>query len=40
MRNPGAILETGASLLDFTQPVALMLMGIMGHFTDDEAIRS
>ncbi|HYY18895.1 MAG TPA: SAM-dependent methyltransferase, partial [Streptosporangiaceae bacterium] len=21
----------------FTQPVALMLMGIMGHFTDDEA---
>jgi hypothetical protein len=22
---------------DFTQPVALMLMGIMGHFTDDEA---
>ena len=37
IRNPGAILDTAASLLDFKQPVALMLMGIMGHFTDDEA---
>ena len=37
IRNPEAILETAAGLLDFTQPVALMLMGIMGHFTDDEA---
>ena len=37
IRNPEAILETAATLLDFTQPVALMLMGIMGHFTDDEA---
>jgi hypothetical protein len=37
IRKPEGILETAAGLLDFTQPVALMLMGIMGHFTDDEA---
>jgi hypothetical protein len=37
IRNPAAILETAAALLDFKQPIALMLMGIMGHFTDDEA---
>ena len=37
IRNPEGILETAAGLLDFSQPVALMLMGIMGHFTDDEA---
>ena len=30
-------LDAAAGLLDFTQPVALMLMGIMGHFTDEEA---
>ena len=37
IRNPGAILDAAATLLDFKQPIALMLMGIMGHFTDDEA---
>ena len=37
IRNPEGILEAAAGLLDFSQPVALMLMGIMGHFTDDEA---
>ena len=37
IRNPAAILDAAAGVLDFTQPVALMLMGIMGHFTDDEA---
>jgi hypothetical protein len=37
IRNPAAILSAAANLLDFTRPVALMLMGIMGHFTDDEA---
>jgi hypothetical protein len=37
IRNPEGILETAAGLLDFSQPIALMLMGIMGHFTDDEA---
>jgi S-adenosyl methyltransferase len=37
IRNPAGILDTAASVLDFTKPVALMLMGIMGHFIDDEA---
>jgi len=37
IRNPAGILDAAAGLLDFKQPVALMLMGIMGHFTDDEA---
>ena len=37
IRNPDAILDTAAGLLDFKQPIALMLMGIMGHFTDEEA---
>jgi S-adenosyl methyltransferase len=37
IRDPASILVTAAQLLDFTQPIALMLMGIMGHFTDEEA---
>jgi hypothetical protein len=37
IRDPKAILDSAAALLDFTQPVGLMLMGIMGHFTDEEA---
>ena len=37
IRNPDAILDAADGLLDFKQPIALMLMGIMGHFTDDEA---
>ena len=37
IRDPKAILDSAAKLLDFTQPVGLMLMGIMGHFTDEEA---
>jgi hypothetical protein len=37
IRNPEAILQAAAALLDFRRPVALMLMGIMGHFTDAEA---
>jgi hypothetical protein len=35
IRDPAAILAAAA--LDFPRPVALMLMGIMGHFTDSEA---
>jgi hypothetical protein len=35
IRDPAGILAAAA--LDFTRPVALMLMGIMGHFTDSEA---
>jgi S-adenosyl methyltransferase len=37
IRNPAAILAAAAGPLDFTRPIALMLMGIMGHFTDEEA---
>jgi O-methyltransferase involved in polyketide biosynthesis len=35
IRDPDAILAAAA--LDFSRPIALMLMGIMGHFTDAEA---
>jgi hypothetical protein len=37
LRDPAAILDAAADPLDFRRPVALMLMGIMGHFTDEEA---
>ena len=38
LRDPGAILSAAARTLDFTQPVALMLLGILHHITsDDEA---
>jgi S-adenosyl methyltransferase len=37
IRDPAAILDAAAKLLDFKRPIALMLMGIMGHFTDEEA---
>jgi S-adenosyl methyltransferase len=38
LREPGKILEAAAGTLDFGQPVALMLMEILGHVTsDDEA---
>jgi S-adenosyl methyltransferase len=37
LRDPAAILVAAANWLDFAQPIALMLMGIMGHFTDEEA---
>jgi S-adenosyl methyltransferase len=35
--DPERILELAATKLDLSQPVALMLMGIMGHSTDVEA---
>jgi hypothetical protein len=37
LRDPATILAAAAKLLDFSQPIALMLMGIMGHFADEEA---
>jgi hypothetical protein len=40
LREPDKILDAAAKTLDFTQPVALMLMGIMGHVTDDGEARS
>jgi S-adenosyl methyltransferase len=38
LRNPAAILTAATVLLDFTRPVALLLMGILGHFTDEEVL--
>jgi len=38
LRDPGTILREAARTLDFTQPVALLLMGVVNHITDtDEA---
>jgi hypothetical protein len=35
VREPEIILNAAATTLTFTEPIALMLMGIMGHITDD-----
>jgi hypothetical protein len=38
VRNPDKVLQEAARTLDFTQPIALMLLGIMEHIMDsDEA---
>jgi hypothetical protein len=37
LREPAAILAAAMERLDFSQPIALMLMGIMGHIPDAEA---
>ncbi len=34
MRDPGNVLEEAAKWLDLTQPVALTLMGVLGHVID------
>jgi hypothetical protein len=39
-REPEAILAAAANTLDFTQPVAVMLLGILGHFSDDQQVAS
>ena len=40
LHDPETILREAAQTLDFTKPVALMLMGILGHVKDDEEARS
>jgi hypothetical protein len=40
LRDPDTILGAAARTLDFTQPVGLMLLGILGHIEDDEEARS
>ena len=40
LRDPDTILAGAAETLAFDRPVALMLMGIMGHVGDDEEARS
>ncbi|MGH4015503.1 MAG: SAM-dependent methyltransferase [Pseudonocardiaceae bacterium] len=36
LRDPGSIVREAARTLDFTQPIALMLLGIMEHITDND----
>jgi hypothetical protein len=36
MREPGKILQAAAGTLDFSQPVAVLFMGVLGHVTDDD----
>jgi O-methyltransferase involved in polyketide biosynthesis len=40
VRDPDTIVRLAAETLDFSQPVAIMLMGIMGHIGDDNEVRS
>jgi hypothetical protein len=40
MRDPGKILQETARWLDLDQPVALTLMGVLGHVTDYAEARS
>jgi S-adenosyl methyltransferase len=40
LRDPAAILAGAAVTLDFSRPVALMLMEILGHIADDDEARS
>ncbi|MEN3307127.1 MAG: hypothetical protein V7603_3329 [Micromonosporaceae bacterium] len=40
LRDPDKILREAARTLDFTRPVALMLMGILGHIGDYDEARS
>jgi hypothetical protein len=39
-RDPGTIVERAAGTLDFTRPVALMMLGIMGQVPDSDAPES
>jgi len=40
LREPDTIVQAAAKTLDFTQPVALMLLGIVGHIGDYDEARS
>jgi hypothetical protein len=40
LRDPDTILQQAARTLDFSQPVAIMLMGILGHIADDDEAQS
>ncbi|HZA84505.1 MAG TPA: SAM-dependent methyltransferase [Actinomycetes bacterium] len=40
LRDPDRILEAAARTLDLGRPVALMLLGILGHVNDDDEARS
>jgi O-methyltransferase involved in polyketide biosynthesis len=40
LHDPDRILAAAAQTLDFTQPIALMLLGILGHIDDDAEAHS
>jgi S-adenosyl methyltransferase len=40
LRDPDRILEAAVRILDFSRPIALMLMGILGHIGDYGTARS
>jgi S-adenosyl methyltransferase len=40
MRDPGAILAAAARTLDLTRPVAVLLIGVLGHVADYEQARA
>jgi S-adenosyl methyltransferase len=40
LHDPDQILAAAGPNLDLSQPVGLMLMGVLGHITDDEEARS
>jgi S-adenosyl methyltransferase len=40
LHDPDTILGAAARTLDFTRPIGLMLLGILGHIEDDEEARS
>lgn len=40
MRDTAKVLREASRTLDFTKPIALMMMGILGHIADDEEARS
>jgi O-methyltransferase involved in polyketide biosynthesis len=40
LRDPDRILAAAARTLDFEEPVALMLLGVLGHVEDDDQARS
>ena len=40
MRDPEVVLARAAATLDLSQPVGLMIMGVMGHIPDDDEAQS
>jgi O-methyltransferase involved in polyketide biosynthesis len=40
MREPEQIVQAAAKTLDFSRPVAVMLLGVLGHVVDDEEAQS
>ncbi|HEY8473568.1 MAG TPA: SAM-dependent methyltransferase [Natronosporangium sp.] len=40
MREPEKIIEAAGRLLDFSQPIGLLFMGVLGHISDDGEARS